>query len=86
MYNYHYQCNFSGTAHFFFAAYVILFSIIIMNLLIGLAVSDIKTLMESAARRSIISQINLVNDMMDMRSTLIYRFCAPAFVKQLFEG
>lgn len=57
-----------------------------MNLLIGLAVSDIKTLMESAARRSIISQINLVNDMMDMRSTLIYRFCAPAFVKQLFEG
>ena len=81
-----FQHNLAGTAHFFFAAYVILFSIIIMNLLIGLAVSDIKTLMESASRRSIISQINLVNDMMDMRSTLIYRFCVPEFIKQLFEG
>ena len=75
-----------GTAHFFFAAYIILFSIIIMNLLIGLAVSDIKTLMESASRGSIISQIQLVNDMMDLRSTPIYRFCVPAFIKQLFEG
>jgi len=57
-----------------------------MNLLIGLAVSDIKTLIESASRRSIISQIQLVNDMMDLRSTPIYRFCVPAFVKELFEG
>ena len=57
-----------------------------MNLLIGLAVSDIKTLMESASRQSIITQIQLVNDMMDMRSTLIYRFCVPEFIKQLFEG
>ena len=80
------QYNLSGTAHFFFAAYVILFSIIIMNLLIGLAVSDIKTLIESASRRSVISQIQLVNDMMDLRSTPIYRFCVPAFLKELFEG
>ena len=57
-----------------------------MNLLIGLAVSDIKTLMESASRGSIISQIQLVNDMMDMRSTLFYKYCVPAFIKQLFEG
>ena len=65
------------------AAYVILFSIIIMNLLIGLAVSDIKTLIESASRRSVISQIQLINDMMDLRSTPIYRFCVPTFVKEL---
>ena len=57
-----------------------------MNLLIGLAVSDIKTLMESASRGSIITQIQLVNDMMDMRSTLFYKYCVPAFIKQLFEG
>ena len=76
----------AGTAHFFFAAYIILFSIIIMNLLIGLAVSDIGALMESASRGSIISQINLVNDMMDLRSTITYRFCVPEFIKQLFEG
>ena len=81
-----FQLKLAGTAHFFFAAYIILFSIIIMNLLIGLAVSDIKTLMESASRESIISQIHLVKDMMDLRSTITYRVCVPEFIKQLFEG
>ena len=81
-----FQWELAGTTHFFFAAYIILFSIILMNLLIGLAVSDIKTLMESASRESIIRQITLVNDMMDLRSTIAYRFCVPEFIKQLFEG
>ena len=81
-----FQLKLAGTAHFFFAACIILFSIIIMNLLIGLAVSDIKTLMESASRESTISQIHLVNDMMDLRSTITYRVCVPEFIKQLFEG
>ena len=81
-----FQRDLAGTTHLFFAAYIILFSIILMNLLIGLAVSDIKTLMESASRESIIRQITLVNDMMDLRSTITYRFCVPEFIKQLFEG
>ena len=57
-----------------------------MNLLIGLAVSDIKTLMENASRRSIITQIELVNDMMNLKLTPIYKFGVPAYIKQLFEG
>ena len=57
-----------------------------MNLLIGLAVSDIKTLMENASRGSILTQIELVNDMMNLKSSPIYKFCVPAYIKQLFEG
>ena len=83
---YHYQCNLSGTAHFFFAAYVILFSIVIMNLLIGLAVSDISALMQNAKRGSIICQIDMIHDMMDMRATAIYRNCVPSILKKLFDG
>ena len=81
-----FQRKLAGTTHFFFAAYIILFSIILMNLLVGLAVSDIGALMQSASREAIIRQINLVNDMMDLRSTITYRFCVPEFMKQLFEG
>ena len=70
----------------FFAGYVLLFSIVIMNLLIGLAVSDIRALMEIARRESIISQINMINEMMDLRSTFIYKHCVPKWTKNIFEG
>ena len=74
-----------GTAHLFFAAYVLLFSIVIMNLLIGLAVSDIGALMEKARRESIISQINMINEMMDHQTSFIYNFFVPKCIKKLFE-
>ena len=74
-----------GTAHLFFAAYVLLFSIVIMNLLIGLAVSDIGALMEIARRESIISQINMINEMSDRRNTFVYKHCLPQCVKKMFE-
>ena len=56
-----------------------------MNLLIGLAVSDIGALMEIARRESIISQINLINEMMDHRTSYIYNFFVPKCIKNLFE-
>ena len=75
----------TGTAHFFFAAYVAIFSIVIMNLLIGLAVADIDALMKKARRENIISQIELIYDMMEIRVTPIYRYCAPECLKTLYE-
>ena len=56
-----------------------------MNLLIGLAVSDIGALMEIARRESIISQINMINEMMDHRTSFIYSFFVPKCIKELFE-
>ena len=83
----HFFCNIiqKGTAHFFFVAYVILFTIVIMNLLIGLAVSDINALMTVARRQAIISQIHLISDVMDLRNTLTYQYCLPKTVKKLFD-
>lgn len=75
----------TGTAHFFFAAYVALFSIVIMNLLIGLAVADIDALMKKAKRENILSQIDMIYDMMEIRATPIYRYCAPECLKTLYE-
>ena len=75
----------TGTAHFFFAAYVILFSIVIMNLLIGLAVTDIEALMKKAKRETIIAQIDLIHDMMEIRNSPIYKYCAPGFLKTFYD-
>ena len=74
-----------GTAHFFFAAYVALFSIVIMNLLIGLAVTDIDVLMKKARRKNIIARIDLIYDMMEIRVTKVYKYCAPKCLKKVFE-
>ena len=75
----------TGTAHFFFAAYVVLFSIVIMNLLIGLAVTDIEALMKKAKRETIIAQMNLIYDMMEIRNSPIYKYCAPDFMKAFYD-
>ena len=75
----------TGTAHFFFAAYTALFAIVIMNLLIGLAVADIDALLKKARRENIISQIELIYDMMEIRVTPIYRYCVPECLKTLYE-
>lgn len=75
----------TGTAHVFFAAYAALFAIVIMNLLIGLAVADIDALLKKARRENIISQIELIYDMMEIRVTPIYRHCAPECLKKLYE-
>ena len=77
--------HYTGTAHFFFAAYVILFSIVIMNLLIGLAVTDIEALMKKAKRETIIAQIDLIHDMMEIRNSPIYKYCAPGFLKTFYD-
>lgn len=56
-----------------------------MNLLIGLAVADIDALLKKARRENIISQIELIYDMMEIRVTPIYRHCAPECLKTLYE-
>ena len=55
-----------------------------MNLLIGLAVSDIADLMGKAKKASIISQIDLINGLMNLRTTVAYRY-VPSSIKTFFE-
>ena len=77
--------HYIGTAQVFFIAYVLLFSIVIMNLLIGLSVSDIADLKEKAQKASIISQIKMINGLMHLRTTVVYRYCVPSNIQKIFE-
>jgi hypothetical protein len=47
------------TAHFFLLLFTVLVSIILMNLLVGLAVSDIQGLSKSAKLDQLIQQVNV---------------------------
>merc|ERR1740129_5049 len=57
-----------------------------MNLLIGLAVTDIDVLMKKARRKNIIARIDLIYDMMEIRVTKVYNYCAPKCLKKVFES
>ena len=54
---------FVGTAHFIVLMFIFLVSIILMNLLVGLAVSDIQGLSKSAKLNQLIQQVDLINYM-----------------------
>ena len=62
------------TAHFFLFLFTVLVSIILMNLLVGLAVSDIQGLSKSARLHQLIQQVLSVQYILSRRK-LIRRFC-----------
>ena len=53
--------QFSGTAQMIIIFFVLTFSLVIMNLLVGLAVSDINTLCKTGKRDQVIAQIELIH-------------------------
>jgi len=77
--------QFPGTAHLFIAAYVLFFSITAMNLLVGLAVSDIDRLLKGAKMETLKSQINLIYDVLNFRCTPVYQYLVPQNMKVKFE-
>lgn len=54
---------FPGTAHLLVLLFIFLVSIILMNLLVGLAVSDIQGLSKSAKLNQLVQQVELINYM-----------------------
>ena len=71
---------FPGTAHFLVLLFIFLASIILMNLLVGLAVSDIQALSKSAKLNQLVQQVELINYMEGWLSSPLYR-CAPASIQ-----
>ena len=55
--------TFPGTAHLLVLFFIFLVSIILMNLLVGLAVSDIQGLSKSAKLNQLVQQVELINYM-----------------------
>ena len=50
---------FIGTSLFFFVLFLVIMSIIIVNLLVGLAVDDIKAVQEQAELKKLSLQVNI---------------------------
>ena len=67
---------FLGTAIVFIILFILVFCLVIMNLLVGLAVSDIESLMKTGKRDQLISQIEIINSVLKFRSTKLFQLLA----------
>ena len=77
--------QFPGTAQMMIILFVLVFSFVIMNLLVGLAVSDINTLWKTGKRDQLIAQIELINYFESFCSSKIFKFL-PIDLQMLFKN
>ena len=76
---------FPGTAHFLVLLFIFLASIILMNLLVGLAVSDIQGLSKSAKLNQLIQQVELISYMEGWLSSPMFGL-APARIRKYLRS
>jgi len=76
--------QFPGTAQTIVIAFVLVFSIVIMNLLVGLAVSDISALLKTGKRDQLIAQVELINYVECASSSKLFKFL-PRTIQDLFK-
>lgn len=77
--------TFPGTAHFVVLLFIFLASIILMNLLIGLAVSDIQSLSKSAKLNQLVQQVELINYMEGWLVSPLFQW-APPFMQRYLKA
>ena len=75
---------FPGTAQLFVFLFIFLVSIILMNLLVGLAVSDIQGLSKSAKLEQLLQQVELINIMESWLHSPIF-FVLPEMLKMFLR-
>jgi len=75
--------QFSVSSHIFFFGFIFLVSIILMNLLVGLAVSDIQGLSKSAKINQLVKQVELIHSMEGLLFSPIFRLSPDRFKKFL---
>ena len=76
--------QFPGTAIIFIILFILVYCLVIMNLLVGLAVSDINQLMKTGKRDQLIAQIELISSVLNFRSTMIFQLL-PQNIKQWLD-
>ena len=72
--------NFPVTAQFTIILFTLVFCLVIMNLLVGIAVSDIRQLMKTAKRDHLLSQVELISSVESFLKTRLFHFL-PEFVQ-----
>jgi len=77
--------QFPGSAQLIVILFVLVFSIVIMNLLVGLAVSDISALLKSGKRDQLIAQVELINYVEGACSSKLFEFL-PLKIQGLFKN
>eukprot|EP00092_Neocalanus_flemingeri_P028468 GFUD01030913.1.p1 GENE.GFUD01030913.1~~GFUD01030913.1.p1 ORF type:complete len:752 (+),score=115.18 GFUD01030913.1:114-2369(+) len=76
--------QFPGTAQIIIILFVLIFSIVIMNLLVGLAVSDISALWKTGKRDQLIAQIELIHYVESFCSSKLFKFL-PKNLQRYFK-
>ena len=77
---------FPGTSHMMILFFVVLISIILMNLLVGLAVSDIQGLQKSAGLDRLVRQTELISHIESMLFTRLLLFLPKKFLSMLHQN
>ena len=77
--------NFPVTAQFTLSLFILVFCLVIMNLLVGIAVSDIRQLMKTAKGDQLLSQVELISSVENFRNTQLFKFM-PNLVQSRLRG
>ncbi|XP_031618662.1 transient receptor potential channel pyrexia [Contarinia nasturtii] len=76
-----YPIQFPVTSHLMFFAFVVLVTIILTNLLVGLAVSDIQALQESAGLDRLTRQVELIARLESLFFSKLFRSAPPKIIR-----
>ena len=64
--------HFPATAHFTLVLFILVFCLVIMNLLVGLAVSDIHFLLKSGKREQLLARVELISSVETFGKTKLF--------------
>ena len=77
--------HFPGLSHLSVLGFIIFVGIVMMNLLVAIAVNDIKQLSKTAKRDQLMSQAELINYMERIIGFWVFRRLLPSKIQELFK-
>ena len=78
--------HFPGLSHLSVLGFIIFVGIVMMNLLVAIAVNDIKQLSKTAKRDQLMSQAELINYMERITGFWVFRKLLPSKIQELFKA
>ena len=78
--------HFPGLSHLAVLGFIIFVGVVMMNLLVAIAVNDIKQLSKTAKRDQLMSQAELINYMERILGFWVFRKLLPSKIQDLFKA